>query len=57
MLGDLISGNIHITTRLGNTEDVTTISILKYKKDQLHADNEFTFDVSKYPGCEVIDLR
>ena len=42
---------------VGNTEDVTTISILKYKKDQLHADNEFTFDVSKYPGCEVIDLR
>ena len=50
MLGDLISGNIHITTRLGNTEDVIQQTI-----ETAEILSEFIYDLSKeVPNIKLV---
>lgn len=37
--------------------DMLTVTISKFQPNQPMADSEFTFDASKHPGIEVVDLR
>ena len=57
VLIDKKANTIYSTKVIENTNDSYSYVVTSMKTNQVVADNQFTFDKSKYPGVEEIDNR
>ncbi|MBX7183014.1 MAG: outer membrane lipoprotein carrier protein LolA [Bacteroidia bacterium] len=54
---DKVSKQIVSTKSFGKDGNTYTLTVSKFSTNQVFDDKQFTFDKSKYPGVEVVDLR